>query len=243
MKHKFVQTSNYKRFRAGITAVEARGAAEASMMLLVSQPGNSKSCTLEHWAVDTGAAFLRAKVEWTPHYFMTELADYLRVDTKGKAREVFQRVTQKIGESGKPLIIDEVNHCMGRGAAVLEAIRDVTDLTEVVCVLAGHDDVQPRIARYPQIRSRIAQVVEFQPASVEDIALTCRDLAEVKIADDLVRVIHAQSGGRMRDVMNAIANVERIAKRHGLGEIAAKDIGDTRVVFEWAIKRNLRTPA
>jgi DNA transposition AAA+ family ATPase len=237
VKKQFVKTSNYERFRTGISAVENRGAAEASLMLVTGEAGYGKSATVDQWAIQTGAAYLRAKVEWTPRYFMTELAESLKLDSRGRAKDVFGRIAGFIGGQQIPLVIDEVEHCLRDNAQVLEAIRDLSDLTEVLVVLVGMEQVQARIARHAQISSRIAKVVTFMPATEDDVLITCNQLAEVKIANDLVMEIHRQSAGRMREIMNAIATCERTAHRNGTDKIALSDMAGQTLTHDWQARR------
>ncbi len=237
MRKQFVKTSNYERFRNGITAVEGRGASEASLMLVTSEAGYGKSETVDQWAIQTGAAYLRAKEEWTPNWFMNELAENLKLDTRGRAKDLFGRIAGYIGSHQIPIVIDEVEHCLRDGARVLEAVRDLSDLTEVLVVLVGMDQVQARIARYKQISSRIARVVEFQPATVEDVAMTCKELAEVEIAPDLVAEIQRQSAGRMREIMNAIATCERAARLNGSKTISLADMAGQTLTHDWQARR------
>ena len=239
MKKDLVKTSNYERFRAAITAVEQRGAPEASLLLVAGNPGLSKSIIVNRWAVEAKAVYLRAKVAWTPNRFLTELADELRVDATGRQKEVFGRVVTAIGRQQIPLIIDEVQHTLENKARVLEAVRDISDLTETIVVLiAGEEKIQTRIARYPQISSRIARVVEFAEASVDDVARCCSELAEIEIDRTLVEEIHRQSGGRMRHVINAIAAVERDARRNGKKKVGAADFAGKALVHDWATHRS-----
>ena len=237
MKNTFVKTSNYERFRTGITAVEDRGAAEASLMLVTGEAGYGKSETVDQWAIQTGAAYLRAKVEWTPRYFMTELAEHLKIDARGRAKDIFARISGYIGVQQIPLVIDEVEHCLRDNAQVLEAIRDLSDLTEVLVILVGMEQVQAKIARHAQISSRIAKVVEFQPAAVDDVALSCRQLAEVEILPELISEIHRQSAGRMREIMNAIAICERTAKRNGIAKIGLQEMAGQTLTHDWQARR------
>ena len=237
MKKQFVKTSNYELFRTGITAVENRGAAEASLMLVTAEAGYGKSATVDQWAIQTGAAYLRAKEEWTPNWFMNELAENLKIDSRGRAKDVFARIAGYIGGNNIPIVIDEVEHCLKDGARVLEAVRDLSDLTEVLVILVGMDQVQARIARHKQISSRIAKVVEFKPSSIDDVLLTCKQLAEVEITDDLVIEIHRQSAGRMREIMNAIATVENTAKRNGSTKITLADMAGQSLTHDWQARR------
>lgn len=238
MKKQFVKNiSNYERFRTSISAVETRGASEASLMLVTGPAGYGKSGTVDQWAVQTGAAYLRAKVEWTPRYFMTELAEALKIDSRGRAKDVFGRVAGVLGSQQIPLVVDEVEHCLRDGAKVLEAIRDLSDLTEVVVVLVGMDQVQAKIARHAQISSRVARVVEFLPATADDVGELCRALAEVRIAPDLIGEIHRQSAGRVREVMNAIATCEQQALRNGKTEVALQDMAGQVLTHDWQARR------
>ena len=238
MRKELVKTSNYERFRNAISAVENRGAPEASMLLVAGDPGFSKSIIVNRWAVEQRAIYLRAKVGWTPSRFLAELAEELKVEASGRSKEVFARIVAAIGKEQMPIIIDEVQHTLADGARVLEAVRDISDLTETIIVLvAGEERVQLRIARYPQISSRILRMVEFHAASLEDVRRCCEELAEVTIADDLVEEIHRQSAGRMRDVINAIAAVEQSAKRNGKKKVALADFAGKALVNHWQQRR------
>ncbi|MEW5905136.1 MAG: AAA family ATPase [Pseudomonadota bacterium] len=238
MKKVFVKNiSNYERFRTGISAVEMRGASEASLMLVTGPAGYGKSQTVDQWAVQNGAYYLRAKVEWTPRYFMTELAETMKIDSRGRAKDVFGRIAGVLGGQQIPLVIDEVEHCLRDNAQVLEAIRDLSDLTEVMVILVGMDQVQAKISRHAQIWSRIAQVVEFQPATPEDAAELCLRLADVKIEPQLVAEIHRQSAGRVREIMNAIATCEQIALRNGKAEVGLQDMAGMVLTHDWQARR------
>lgn len=237
MKKTFVKTSNYERFQEGLAAVEGRGASEASMLLVTGEAGFGKSETVDRWAAQVGAAHLRAKVEWTPHYFMTELAETLKVDARGRAKDVFARLVASLTASQTPIVVDEIEHALRKGAEVLEAIRDLSDMTEVTVVMVGMEQVQAKIARYAQIASRIAHVVVFGAATVEDVALACKQLSEVEVAADLAAEIHRQSKGRMREVMNAIALVEREARLNGLRRVALADMGNRPLTLDWQARR------
>lgn len=229
--------ANYERFRTGISAVETRGATEASLMLVTGPAGYGKSQTVDQWAVANGAAYLRAKVEWTPRYFMTELAETLKIDSRGKAKDIFGRIAGVLGGQQIPLVIDEVEHCLRDSAQVLEAIRDLSDLTEVMVILVGMDQVQAKIARHAQISSRIAKVVEFLPATAEDVTEFCKQMCEVSIDASLVAEIHRQSGGRVREIMNAIATVEQASKRNAKTSASLQDMAGMVLTHDWQARR------
>lgn len=237
MKKELVKTSNYERYRTAISAVERRGAPEASWVLVAGHPGVSKSIIVNRWAVDTKAVYLRAKTDWTPNRFLEELAAELGVDMAGRRQEVYGRIVAAIGKQQLPLIVDEVQHTLREGARTLEAVRDISDLTETIVVLvAGSDDVLRKIGRFPQLSSRIARIVEFQLASVEDVERTCKELAEVDFARDLVEEIHRQTGGVMRPVINVIAAIDADAKRSGKKKVTLADYAGKTLTTDWSAR-------
>ncbi|MDP2808674.1 MAG: AAA family ATPase [Rhodocyclaceae bacterium] len=238
MKKQFVKTSNYERFQNAIRFVEARGALEASWLLVEGSPGHGKTDTVEEWAAKQGAVYIRAKEKYSASFFMEELADRLKVEGAGTRRERFQRVTGKLLGTQLPIVLDEVQHCLPNNASVLEALRDITDITETIAVLvAGEDRVQRRIARFPQLSRRIRETVEFRPATPEDAALICAQLADVEIAADLVAEIHRQSKGLVSAIVNAIAAVEHQARRNKRAIVTLADMAGQELVHDWQAVR------
>lgn len=238
MKKLFVKTSNYEKFQIAIRHVEARGALEASWLLVEGSPGYGKTDTVEEWATKNGAAYIRAKEKYSPSFFLDELADKLKVEGSGTRKERFQRITGKLLATQTPIVLDEVQHCLPNNASVLEALRDITDITETVAVLvAGEDKVQRRIARFPQLARRISRTAEFGPASLEDTALFCRELAEVEIEDALAAEIHRQSKGLVSAIINAISIVESQGKRNRVKLVTLANMAGQELVHDWQAGR------
>lgn len=233
MKHHFVETENAARFAASIHMLEQRGAMEAGGLLVTARPGEGKSTVVDHWAVRSGAVYLRAKTEWTPHYMMLELAQALDVDTRGKAKDVFARVQARIAAEQIPIIVDEVEHALRDSAACLEQVRDISDLSEVIVVLIGMEQAKGRISRHMQLASRIGYVCEFKPATISDVKLACDQLCEIGVADDLVAEIHRQSDGRMRMVLNAISRAELVGKKMQRQTVTLDDVRNVPLCEDW----------
>jgi hypothetical protein len=56
------------------------------------------------------------------------------------------------------------------------------------------------------------------------VARVCAELADVAISPDLALRIHADTGGRMRSVLNAISRVEITAQRLGKASLSGPDL-------------------
>jgi len=241
MKKAFVQNSNYVRFMEAVKAVEGRGAREASILLVTGPSGLGKSQTVDRFAVDSNAIYLRAKETWTRGGLLAEMADSLRLPVTGRNQEVQARIIGHVASNQTPIVIDEAEFTVRTTAGILECVRD-SDLTEVLVVLVGMETMERRIARYPQLSSRVAQVVHFEPLTESDVILTARQMAEVKIAEDLLGRLHRQSEGKMRLVMNGIATIERHAKTNGLTHVRLSDMGEVALCHDWQSGRRSRLP-
>lgn len=237
MKKGFVQNSNYARFLQTVKATEQRGAREASMMLVTGPAGLGKSATVDRWAVDSSALYLRGKETWTKRALLIELADLLRIPSNATNHALQAKIIGAVGVRQTPIIIDEAEHTVRSSAAILECIRDISDLTETLVVLVGMESIESMIARYPQISGRIAAVARFEALTVQDVQMACKSLAEVSIDADLVKELHRQSGGKMRLVMNGIATIERLAKTNSLPAATFAAMGAEELCIEWQARR------
>ena len=81
-----------------------------------------------------------------------------------------------------------------------------------------------KVARFGHIASRVAKVVELQPISLEDVKATVAAKAEVQIADEVLPEMLRQAEGRMRLLLNAIANIEAWADANGWEKVTMEHI-------------------
>lgn len=236
MKNQFAVTSNAQRFMGALSALSHRGASEASWVLLTGLPGLGKTELVEWWALTHDAVYLRAKAAWTPRAAQLELAEKLGIAPSRGNAELFGQILSVLGRNPVPIAIDEVEHCL-RDAKVLEVFRDLSDLLEIPIVIIGMDAVRTQIQKHEQISSRIHQVVDFLPATPADVRIMAETLVEPQLQwhDDLIEKICAESEGRYRLIMDALAVVERKAKRNGYTAVRAADFED-RLTHDWRLR-------
>lgn len=225
MKKGFVQTENSRRLREAEKLVSRRGAREAGLVLVRGAYGIGKSELTERWAMDSGYVFVRAKETWTTRVLLDEIATRLGLSTDGRSSDVQNRIIGQLAVTMVPLIIDEADHLVSkRTASLLEAIRDITDLTGIMCFLVGMEGFPIMVARYGHIASRVAKVVELEPLSLADVQATVNAKAEVKLTAAVVESIYQQAKGRMRLVLGAIANIEQWAQSNSWSEVGLEQI-------------------
>lgn len=243
MRKVFVKVSNYQRFLAGISRVEARGSPEAAILVCTGQAGGGKTASLEHWSVEVGAVHLRAKADWTLAYFKRELCAAMRIDPHGHADAVLNRIMNRLGTDRTPVVIDEAKYCLKDKAIVLQKAREVCDLAEVPLVIGAVPGFENHVAIHEEISSRVASWVEFGPCTIEDVRRLADELCEVEVADDLVHDIHQAVDGRIRLVRNALALVEAHGKRLRGKKVASADMNGHELVYDWQARRRKRAQA
>ncbi len=223
MRDVFVETGNVRRFMGALKTLDERGAVEACMVVVDGKPGLGKTTTLSRWVAQTGSVYLRAQKGWDYSWFVQDLLTELSVSyqqIRGK-RERFARVLQELQIRAEQaaledkvfgLVIDECDLVSNR-AEIMEAIRGISDIQFMPTILVGMGRLRDNLRRFPQIESRAPNKVEFLPASVEDVQALIRGRCEVPVAPDLVGFVHRLSKGYNREVLDAIANIERFGRR------------------------------
>lgn len=232
MRAIFVKTVNAQRFLSGLKALEQRGADEACLMVLDGEPGLGKSATVKWWSTQHQAVFLRAKKEWTPGWLLRELLQSLNKTPEYSFERMFRQAIQALSDysvaaarDGRQagLVFDEVDH-MSRSAKLLETVRDITDMTEIPCILVGMGRVRHHLTRFPQVASRVGQYVEFAAGGVADTKAMVEGLSEVPVKDDLISLLHEVSRGRFREIKEGIAAIEHFGRRNGGKPVGCADM-------------------
>ncbi len=240
MRNVFVETSNVKRFISALSALEDRGASEACLVVVDGEPGLGKTTTLKHWVAQNGCVYLRAKKEWTPSWFMNELLESLRVHPPHSFRQKYAKILEELAPRHQSalmarksfgLVIDEADHISSK-SSILETVRDISDMIELPTILVGMGKVNDNLTRFPQVSSRVSQKVKFLKASKEDVRLLITQRCEVAVADDLVNFVLTISQGYNREVLEAIANIERFGLRSdpGPGGVTLKDMAGQKII-------------
>lgn len=252
MKNVFVETSNVKRFLGALSGLEMRGAEEACLIVVDGAPGLGKTTTLKHWVAQNGCVYLRAKKEWTPSWLLNELLDTLRVHPPHAFQKKYAKAIEELAlrqstatMERRPfgLVIDEADHVSSK-SAILETIRDISDMIELPTVLVGMGRVNDNLARFPQVASRVSQKVRFEKATFEDVRALIDARCEIRVANDLAEFVTKVSGGYNREVLEAIANIERFGMRldADAGAVTMADMAGQVLVNDRRSSQPIRIP-
>ncbi|MBV9508734.1 MAG: AAA family ATPase [Caulobacteraceae bacterium] len=123
------------------------------------------------------------------------------------------------------VIIDEADRLKPNS---LEQVRDMFDRADTGVALIGMPGFEKRLARQPQLYSRIGFVHSFQPLPAEELEILLTERLDAlgielnaarSIAPDALAAIHRATAGNFRLVVRLLGQVTRIMALNGLDQI------------------------
>lgn len=230
MRTHFVKTKNLDRLLAGVQLLDQRGARESAGMVINGRPGDGKTTNLQHWGSAVGAVFLTCTQGMSPGRLVESIALKLGIPP---TRYLDDAIGERLTLDQTPVLLDEAQFALADGAACLERLRGITDKSGTPFVLVMMERDLWRLGQHEQLSSRMACRVTFEPADVTDVGAVCGELAEVAIHPDLVRRIAAETGGRMRSVLNAISRIEIAARAKHLDAVDLSTMAGVPLVDDY----------
>ena len=133
--------------------------------------------------------------------------------------EQFEARRRAIGEPTNLLVIDEADRLR---FSSLEQVRALFDRGRFGLVLLGMPGLEKRLARYPQLYSRIGFVHEFRPlvdAELAPLLASGRLRAGRPLSSEAAAAVQRITGGNFRLLDRLLAQIERILVINGLREV------------------------
>lgn len=233
MHYTTLPVKNVARLSAAGELLINRDYGMPGMGLIYGETGYGKTTAAAWYVNQCDGVYIRAMRLWSPKSMLTTMARELELDTKGKNNgELVETVIQRLGETGRPLFIDEADYVI-ESRRLADTLRDIHDLSTVPVILIGKKDIRKHI-KDEQISGRIAQWVEFRGADMADARLLADGLCEVTICDDLLEHLHAEAqpkgrnrealgGAEIRRMVVGLGQIEQFARSRGLEKIGAAE--------------------
>jgi len=185
MKRDFIETRNYIKLVGAFSNLRELDANSPKIGLCYGAHGLGKTSAIQQIAKDDpNVLFFRATQVWTKVNVIKLLAEKLDV-TGGTNTERFYAITDDLEDSGKIIIVDEVDTLLQNDKiAIFETFRDIHDLTGTIIFFVGMEDVYSKIKRHKHYHSRISQVIKFEPIKIQEVKELCK-LSHIKFTDEL----------------------------------------------------------
>lgn len=95
--------------------------------------------------------------------------------------------------------------------------RTTEDMLPTTIYTADGKSLRDNLRRFPQIESRAPNKVEFLPADITDTKALIEGKCEVPVAPDLIAFVQRVSKGFNREILEAMAHIERFGQRFDPG--------------------------
>lgn len=176
------------------------------------------------------AYYVEAKSTWTRKAFLLAMLKEMGVEPARTIYEMGDQVAEQLELSGRPLILDEMDNVVPRGA--VEVIKDIYEGSRAAIMLIGEEGLPHKLREWERFHGRVLAWEPAQPADMED-ARALRDLycRKAGVEDDLLERVHGMSHGSVRRICVNLEMIQEEALKMGL---ASMDLG------QWG-ERNLYT--
>jgi DNA transposition AAA+ family ATPase len=170
--------------------------------------------------VDKEITFLHERLSWGIEWELQTPRD-------------FTTLSKSCGPCAELLIVDEADRLK---TPPLEQLRDHHDRTGIGLILIGMPGIEKRLARYPQLYSRVGFVHHYRPLSADELAFVlARHWPELRLADtadfttgEAVAAITRITSGVFRLTSRLIAQIQRILDINHLSVVTSEVVEAAR---------------
>jgi DNA transposition AAA+ family ATPase len=170
--------------------------------------------------VDKEITFLHERLSWGIEWELQTPKD-------------FTTLSKSCGPCAELLIVDEADRLK---TPPLEQLRDHHDRTGIGLILIGMPGIEKRLARYPQLYSRVGFVHHYRPLSADELAFVlARHWPELRLDDtadfttgEAVAAITRITSGNFRLTSRLIAQIQRVLDINHLSVVTSEVVEAAR---------------
>jgi hypothetical protein len=224
MSNPIAKLINVRLLSEGINKALTRPAHLPGLVVFYGPSGIGKSFSAAYSANLYQAYYVECKSSWTRKALLTAILNSMGIMPAKTLPEMTDQAAEQLALSGKPLIIDEMDHIVEKKA--VEVIRDLYEGSQGTILMIGEEHLPSKLKAWERFHNR---VLDWVPAQFADSA-DCRMLAilycpTTVIDDDLLGEINRVSKGCVRRICVNIERVRQEALLFGLTDMNLKDWG------------------
>lgn len=190
--------------------------------------GYGKSMSASYVANKYKAYYVECKSSWTKRALLEAIMFQMRIPAIGPIYKLTEQISEQLALSGKPLIVDEMDHIVQRSA--VEIIRDIYEGSKAPILLIGEELMPKRLEKWERFHGRVLEWAYAQPADLQDAKLLasfyCR---KTRVQDDLLEAVTKAAKGSVRRVCVNLSRIEDESMGMGLSEIGLKEWGNRQL--------------
>ena len=225
------QIHNLDLVRIALEKLNNRQAGLPGFACFYGPAGFGKSTALATVGNATRAYYIQMRSAWSRKSLLENIMIEMCLASRngkspGTIPHMLDAVTQQLAASGRPLIIDEFDHCT-KSDAMVELVRDIYEGSQSTIIIAGEEMLPQKLKRWERFHSRVLSWIPAQPVSLSDTrALAPLYCPGIQIDDEfLAHLVHI-SGGSVRRVCVNLANIQEEAAIEGWDYVTRTEWAD-----------------
>jgi len=186
--------------------------------------GIGKSVSAAYAANTHRAYYVEVKRTWTGKALLQNILKEMGVKPAKVMYEMTDQIAEQLSLSGRPLIIDEMDHVVAKG--YVEIIRDIYESSNAPILIIGEEHLEKSLQPYERFHNRVLDWKPAQPASVADMRQLVKLYSgDVDIADDLLALVQQQCNGGIRRICVNIERIRQVALTEGAEQMDSQSWG------------------
>lgn len=220
-------TRNIAQLTEALMRTQERHHLLPGISCLYGPSGSGKSTSASFVANNNSAYYVQAASTDSKKSFMQALLREMRIPGGKTIPEMVEAVSAELGKSGRPLIIDEVDHLVAGNK--VELIRDIYEKSQGTILIIGEEFLPKKLEKYERFHGRMAHWVQALPADVNDaIALSAVYAPNIDIHIGVYERLIAEVRGSTRRVSINLDLMNEAALETGIEKV---DMGNLKLLM------------
>lgn len=231
-------TANLSLCDLALERASERTGSLPGMVCMYGPSGFGKSVAATHVANRRRAYYVQAKSVWTKKHTLLAILHEMGMQPAKTIPQMLDQAAEELAMSGRPLIIDEMDHLVEKNA--VELIRDLYESSHAPILVIGEEQLPNKLKRWERFHGRVLSWIQAQPVTLEDAQKLAPLYAPaVDVAEDLLAHLVEISGGSARRVAVNLEMIADAVSAAGASHIDRKTWGRRELYTGEAPKRRL----
>ena len=196
----------------------SRSANLPGLVCFYGPSGWGKSLSSNYLCNSHRGYYVQVKSIWSKKVVLQKILGEMGIKPANTSGDMLDQVCDQLSASGRPLVIDEMDHLVDKNA--VELVRDIYEGSQSPILIIGEEQLPQKLKKWERFHGRILAFVPALPVSLVDAQLLAEVYAPgVQCADDLLKHLVAESHGSVRRVCVNLDQAREETAAHGVNAI------------------------
>lgn len=197
-----------------IARVSGRSHGLPGMACFYGPSGYGKTTAAVYSANKFNAFNVQVKSVWTGKKLCQAILEDLGIPPSRTIADMVDQVSDELGKTGRPLLIDEADHLVNRG--MIEIVRDIYESSGAPVILIGEEQLPKKLMQWERVHGRMLDWVGAEPGVVQDVThLAPIYCPGVELDDAFKQHLLEASNSSIRRICINLARVLEVVRTDG----------------------------